>query len=295
MRNIHSSDNTVKQPKHQTNSVIQSPVKRFPQSRPIWQADHVAVEEPLQIQLSWCDSSGNTRKEILAITMRTPGSDEALIYGLLYAEGIIRSKSDILSIDTENENGQSLPNQRCVKLAEHIQLDWQYLSRHLAVNSACGLCGKTSLQALELKNPPTLDRLDQFLSHHVLLSLGHQLSQAQSHFASTGGSHASALFTSGGELTNIMEDVGRHNALDKLVGQQLMNEKLSLKNRILVVSGRASYELVQKAVMAGFPVLAAIGAPSSLAIQAAQRFGLTLIGFLRQESFNIYHGDWRIN
>ena len=252
------------------------------------------MEEPLQLRLEWFDGH-KMRDEILAITLRTPGADNDLIHGLLYAEGIIQTAMDINTISMENEAGRSLENQWVIRLAKHCRPRWEQLARHLVVHSACGLCGKTSLQSLELKDPPDLSASQQKFDEAYLYQLPSLLLSKQQAFIATGGMHASALFDDQHQVIALSEDVGRHNALDKLVGQLLLQQKLPAKNRILIVSGRASFELVQKSVMAGIPILAAIGAPSSLAIKAAQRFGMTLIGFLRDNSFNVYHGEWRIS
>ncbi len=258
---------------------------------PSWQPDAIAVEEPLQIRLNWPQDNS----EVLAVTLRTPGHDEELIIGLLYAEGLIHSFDDVAAISLESDENQSFSNQWQVDLKKAPDINIQTLSRHLMVNSACGLCGKTTLQALEMKNPPEVEKHSGITSSSVILGLNHTVKQTQEGYRNTGGIHASALFATDGTLIAIREDIGRHNALDKLVGFQLKQGNLPAKDRILWVSGRASFELVQKAVMAGFPILASVGAPSSLAIQTAVRFGITLIGFLREGRFNIYHGEWRLN
>lgn len=258
-----------------------------------WQSDQIAVEEPLQIRLCWFENN-KQRIEILAVTLRSPGDDIDLITGFLFSEGIIQHANDIVSITIENTEGIKLPNQVTVSLSKQCEFQWEHVTRYLAVNSACGLCGKTSIQHLELRDPPDLPRFEKKVSRANIIALTEQLRAKQSAFHATGGMHGVASFSSDGQLIAVREDVGRHNALDKLVGHQLQHAKDLPKERILVVSGRASFELVYKAIMSGFGAMIAVGAPSSLAIQTAQRFDLTLIGFVQQNRFNLYHGEWRL-
>ena len=252
--------------------------------------DFLAVEEPLEIQLRAGEES-----QSVAITMRTPGSDYELAAGFLYNEGIIASK-DIIhqmtycvgSSDESQEYNQLQIQLRASKLPELPQLD-----RHFIINSACGLCGKSSLDALVARNLAPLPKGPQ-IAPDIIYSLPQKLREAQKVFEHTGGLHAAALFDLEGNLISLREDIGRHNALDKLIGWALLNRKLPLRDHILMVSGRASFELLQKTLVAQIPFFCAVSAPSSLAVSLAERFGITLIGFLREERFNIYTSPERV-
>ena len=257
--------------------------------------DDVISEEPLQISLGWFDEQ--ERVQVFTITMRTPGDDIGLTLGLLLSEGQITESGQIQSIDyEENENGP-LPNQLLVTFKPGFKPQMADFQRQLITQSSCGICGKTSLKSLELKTPPALDKTANWLDGEQLGLLPGRLLEQQSLFAQTGGVHAAALFDEHYQLLGLKEDVGRHNAVDKVIGEQLQQNNPSdrqIGKHILIVSGRVSFELVQKALVAGYPVLVAVGAPSSLAIQAAKRFDLTLIGFTKPGSFNVYHGQWRL-
>ncbi len=251
-----------------------------------WNKDTVATEEPLLIELAWTINKEVTVKNLL-MTMRTPGFDRELITGLVWAERFVCIE-DIDAI-TEVET-----NRWQIRLNENVKPDLTQMERLFTAVSSCGVCGKAQLQSTELKNPPLIGTdKTQIRSNQVLL-LSNVAQQKQSGFIETGGMHASASFTPEGQLEALCEDVGRHKALDKLVGHQLQSKQLPGKGRILWVSGRTSFELVQKAIMAGFPIMVAVGAPSHLAINMAQRFGVTLIGFCRNQSFNIYTHAERI-
>ncbi len=258
--------------------------------------DDVISEEPLQISLAWFDETEQV--QVFTITMRTPGDDIALTLGLLLSEGQISESAQIQRIAyEENENGP-LPNQLLVTYQPEFKPQIADFQRQLITQSSCGICGKTSLKSLELKTPKALNKTANWLDGEQLGLLPSRLLEQQSLFAQTGGVHAAALFDEHYQLLGLKEDVGRHNALDKVIGEQLQQDNThsngqSLK-QILLVSGRVSFELVQKALVAGYPVLVAVGAPSSLAIQAAKRFDLTLIGFTKPSSFNVYHGQWRL-
>ena len=253
--------------------------------------DDVISEEPLQISLSWFDET--EKVQVFTITMRTPGDDIFLTLGLLLSEGQIGESAQIERIDyEENENGP-LTNQLLVTFKPGFKPQMADFQRQLVTQSSCGICGKTSLKSLELKTSKALDKTTHWLDGEQLGLLPGRLLEQQSLFAQTGGVHAAALFDERYQLLGLKEDVGRHNAVDKVIGEQLQQNNPSGRH-IMLVSGRVSFELVQKALVAGYPVLVAVGAPSSLAIQAAKRFDLTLIGFTKPGSFNVYHGQWRL-
>jgi FdhD protein len=238
--------------------------------------DCVAVEAPLEVRIGGKPAT---------VLMRTPGHDEELVRGFLFSEGLIASAADILAMErptglTDAQQGNVL----AVRLASTRAgsgLDRQFYS-----SSSCGVCGKKSIASLEVRGPVATSRLS--VPRQVLGRLPERLRAEQPAFALTGGVHASGLFTAAGELAAVREDVGRHNALDKLIGWALAAGKLPLSDNVLLVSGRVSYELVQKAVVAGLPFIAAVGAPSSLAVELAERFGITLVGFLRPDALNVY-------
>lgn len=264
---------------------------RFSKSGLEKQSDQLAVEEPLEIILQ----SPNTEAFTLTVTMRTPGQDKELATGFLFSEGLIKQSSDILDLSTNTES-LSPDNTLIATLATPLTVSPDQLQRHFLTSSSCGVCGKTSLQALEMRHRPELLSNAPQITASVLQQLPEKLRQQQAQFSQTGGVHASALFSPTGELLLLREDVGRHNALDKLIGSLLLTQQLDqAKNSVLLMSGRISFELVQKALMADIPILAAIGAPSSLALQLAQRHGMTLIGFLKAEGFNAYCAPERVN
>ena len=252
--------------------------------------DAVAVEEPLEIRLS---VAGFTLR--VATTMRTPGNDEELALGFLWSEGVIREIESIQSVKRSTDPRLEVSeNVIIVNLSSGTQVDWRRLNRRTDVQSSCGICGSQSLQSLknlDLSQPRGLPWPED-------ISLGtflEQLSSSQNMFRRTGGVHASGLFDYDGNLICLREDVGRHNALDKVVGWGLDKKFLPAEDTILLLSGRISFELVQKALLAGIPNLVGIGAPSSLAIKLAEEFDLTLLGFLRENSVNVYSGQWRID
>jgi FdhD protein len=240
--------------------------------------DFVAVEEPLQIQLNGAD---------LAITMRTPGHDDELAVGFLHSEGILRGREVIGSIEPGD-------NSITVTLTGEAAPDVSAQTRHFYLTSSCGVCGKASVDALVAAGCSAPPRDTPKVSRVVLQSLPETLRSTQAVFDRTGGLHAAGLFSTQGELQLVREDVGRHNAVDKLIGRSVLDGRVPLHDSILMLSGRISFELVQKALLAGIGTLAAVGAPSSLAVEIALRFGMTLAGFVRDGRFNIYTGESRI-
>ncbi len=257
--------------------------------------DRVAVEEPLEIRLGYATPDGRAHRAI-SITMRTPGNDRELAAGFLFTESIIGRADDILSIDHcgPAATAGGYRNVIRVELAAHVDVDLGRLQRHFYTTSSCGVCGKTSLDALHARGLNVFAADPGRFGEAVLLSVPGRLRSGQATFAQTGGLHAAAAFDASGKLTIVMEDVGRHNAVDKLVGHLLLNRLLPAGDSGLMVSGRASFELVQKALVAGFPLLAAVSAPSSLAVSLAREFNMTLVGFLRDDTFNVYAGAGRL-
>lgn len=250
-------------------------------------SDTLATEEPIELRLV----AGGARQTV-AVTMRTPGADFELAAGFLYGEGILKSRDDLARISycTEVEQRYNTVN---VTLRSGELPDVARLERYFTTTSACGVCGKASLEGLEVRACPLPD-LPLTVAPEIITALPDKLRGAQGLFDATGGLHAAALFTREGELLALREDVGRHNALDKLIGWALLEGLLPLSEHLVLLSGRASFELLQKALMAGVPVVCAVSAPSSLAVSVAQNFNLTLIGFLRGERFNIYTGASRV-
>ena len=254
--------------------------------------DFVAVEEPLEIRLGQLEN-GHMKHQAVSITMRTPGHDFELAAGFLHTEGILTSRDQVAEIKYCGR-GAALTNTIRVDLAAGVAVDVKRLERNFYTTSSCGVCGKTSLEALGT-GATRVTAPDGFLvSADVIHALPARLRERQPTFEGTGGLHAAALFAADGTLLAVREDVGRHNAVDKLVGAQFLAGTLPAADRILFLSGRASFELLQKAVMAGVPVVCAVGAPSSLAIEAATEFDVTLLGFVRDRRFNVYSGGQRI-
>lgn len=256
--------------------------------------DAVAVEEPLEIQLVHGGAEGRAAKSI-SITMRTPGDDHDLAVGFLYGESIIGSRDEVASVThVGRESDDGSRNSVRVALADGVVVDLERLERHFYTTSSCGVCGKTSMAALRAVGQASLAANATVFSRPVIVALPGKLRDAQAVFETTGGLHAAAAFTPRGEIVVAREDVGRHNAVDKVVGALLMDGRLPASGLGLMVSGRASFELMQKTLVAGMPLLAAVSAPSSLAVRLAEEFGMTLVGFLRGERFNIYAGAERI-
>ena len=251
--------------------------------------DVVATEEPLEIRLAYSRPDGRRAEQSISVTMRTPGHDGELAAGFLYTEGIIRSKDDVESVAPCGPPAPSgLINVVRVELAANVDVALDRLERHFYTSSSCGVCGKSSLDAVAVQGHYDLEDLEFQVSGEHLGALPDALRTRQTVFERTGGLHASGLFDGAGQIVAVREDVGRHNALDKLIGQALLADELPLSAFGIVVSGRASFELMQKAMMAGVPLLAAVGAPSSLAVELAEEFGMTLIGFLKRNKLNVY-------
>jgi FdhD protein len=253
--------------------------------------DDLATEEPMEIRLL-----AQGARQTVAVTMRTPGNDFELAVGFLHAEGVIGSRDDVAQVsycvDPDIDAGQQY-NIVNVALRGGVMPDLAPLERHFFTTSACGVCGKASLEALQMRNCPVIPPGPE-VAVETLYRLPDRLQAAQGLFRKTGGLHAAALFDPAGEVIVVREDVGRHNALDKLVGWALLEGRLPLHDRILLVSGRTSFEILQKSVVAGIPVVCAVSAPSSLAVDIAREFGVTLVGFLRGERCNVYAGRHRI-
>jgi FdhD protein len=251
-------------------------------------ADVLAVEEPLEIRLG-CEVAGKRVHRAISITMRTPGHDGELAVGFLFTEGIIIAREQVEGV--VNCGAGSVVR---VNLRPGHKVDLSRLERHFYATSSCGVCGKASLDAVQVSPRFRCSDGQPVVDAAVIYQLPAKLRAAQEVFDRTGGLHASALFNESGDLVCLREDVGRHNALDKLIGAEFLAERTPLSQSVLLVSGRVSFELVQKAAVAGIPILAAIGAPSSLAVDLASKHGLTILGFVREERFNIYTGGERI-
>jgi len=270
--------------------------------------DNLAIEEPLEIQLNYGSKDSRETRSI-SVTMRTPGNDFDLAAGFLMTEGVVRDANDIEQItyagDSFDEGTQpsqaidalklgSKQNIVRVDLAAEIEVSLGSLQRNFYTTSSCGICGKASLLALRAVCPPRAAnnfRIDA----QLLYRLPERLRASQGVFDRTGGLHGAGLFDSMGNLLALREDVGRHNAVDKLIGAEFLADRTPLRDRLLLLSGRASFELLQKALMGGLPMVVAVGAPSSLAVKVAKEFDITLVGFLREGHFNIYHGSKRID
>ena len=253
--------------------------------KPASDVDHLAVEEPLEIILRFRRGATMVRKPI-SITMRTPGQDQELAVGFLYTEGILH---DLSSIEEIADGADS-----SVTITVTGNLDLKRLERHFYTSSSCGVCGKTSLRALQMNREIHLDPARPKHAIEFLVQTPRIVREKQSIFERTGGLHAAALFNPARNLQRVCEDIGRHNAVDKLVGAELMAGRTDFSDLLLFVSGRAGFELIQKSIMTGIPFMAAVGAPSSLSVELARQYGSTLIGFLRENRFNLYSGSERV-
>ncbi len=251
--------------------------------------DSIAVEEPLEVRIVGSRNNREFRQSI-AITMRTPGHDFELAVGFLLSEGLISHRNDVENIaycqDAQGDKKSNIVN---VFLSPNLEFDPRQFSRNVYMNSSCGICGRTTLDRVRTACS-TLPSGAVSMSLEALSSLAERMHKSQSLFHQTGGVHASGLFDAEGNLLHLGEDVGRHNALDKVIGHMLLNSQLPASNTILFLSGRASFELLQKAVIAGIPIVVAVGAPSSLAVEIAQEYEMTLVGFFQPGRCNIYSG-----
>jgi FdhD protein len=245
--------------------------------------DLLAAEEPLEVRLGCGDGPQGDRA--VSVTMRTPGHDRELAVGFLFAEGIVTAREQVLAVHACKSG-----NVVRVRLRPGVEVNLARLERHFCTTSSCGVCGKSSLEAVRVAAHARPAEGRPVVEPAVIQRLPEKLRAAQALFDRTGGLHAAALFDAAGNLLSLREDVGRHNALDKLIGAQFLAGRTPLSEDVLLVSGRASFELVQKAAVAGLPILAAVGAPSSLAVGLAREQGLTLIGFVRPDGFNVYSG-----
>ena len=257
--------------------------------------DRVAVEEPLEIRLGYRKPEGHTASSI-SVTMRTPGDDAELAIGFLYSESIIQNSGDVTNVEHCGPPAPDTGNHNIIRvdLAAHVDVDLGRLQRNFYTTSSCGVCGKSSLDALRIIGAEPLKSDTGMFSKDILIAIPGALRDRQQTFEQTGGLHAAAAFNSEGEILVVHEDVGRHNAVDKVVGTLLERDLLPASNLGLIVSGRASFELMQKTLLAGMPLLAAVSAPSSLAVQLANEFNISLVGFLRDDTFNIYSAGERI-
>ena len=262
-------------------SIDSATVTVFDGNTVVEKQDFLAVEEPLEIRVEY-GPEANRITQPLSITMRTPGADEDLVRGFLLTESIVKNASEIQAVLPVSQNVV------LAQLAPAASFDMARLDRHFYTSSSCGVCGKTSIDAVQSASPgkPILLK-NSTLSSEILCALPDRLRQSQETFEMTGGLHAAALFNWSGDLIYLREDVGRHNALDKLIGHHAHSGH-DFGDTILLLSGRASFELLQKSAVAGIPVVCAVGAPSSLAVETARSFGITLIGFLRGKRFNLY-------
>lgn len=274
-------------------------ISKFHRDRVIRFADSIAIEEPLEIRVVY-GAAGQRRSKNLSITMRTPGNDPELAAGFLLSEGIIQSPSELIGFESDGpvSDGADVGNTIFVELSESAEFDPGKFQRHFYATSSCGVCGKASLETLRNQHvKPILESVK--VERELIFQLPEMLRKQQGVFDVTGGLHASGLFDFEGNLLSVREDVGRHNAVDKLIGSQILAQSgqsgmLALSGHLLVVSGRASFELMQKALVARIPVLVAVGAPSSLAVELAREFKMVLIGFTSGERFNVYAGDDQI-
>ena len=258
--------------------------------------DLISIEEPLEISLKYKDEN-NWITQNLSITMRTPGDDENLVRGFLFNEQIVQDIKDIDSIESYGKKvGQyNIQNKILATLNNSQNVNISKIKRDFLTNSSCGVCGKSSLDALEIIKKDKTNTVEPQISKEVIIESPNILKNNQSEFSKTGGIHASGLFDSNGQLIDLKEDVGRHNALDKLVGSILFKEKLDPKNQFITCSGRLNFELVQKVLMTNIGIMIGVGAPTSLAIDLANKFDMTLIGFVKRDSFNIYTNNKKVN
>lgn len=254
--------------------------------------DYLAIEDPLEITLAYQRHDSPVEKKLI-VTMRTPGHDEELIHGFLYCEGIIQSAADIIEIQLSGNNAHAAPTRARVQLRPGLDASTKTAERNFAVHSSCGVCGTTNIGHLEI--PKALKIQDNTrVSAKWIHQLPAQMHDQQATFRQTGGLHAAAIFAADGGLKASREDIGRHNALDKAIGALLIGRLIPSRAQVLCVSGRMSYEILQKALIARIPIITGVGAPSSMAVALANDFNITLIGFVRKGSYNIYSSPERI-
>ena len=270
-------------------------VTKFKKNKFEYIEDLISIEEPLEISLKYKEKENWITKS-LSITMRTPGQDKDLVTGFLYNEQIVQNIKDIESIESFGEKvGQyNIQNKILVKIKNSKNVNISKIKRDFLINSSCGVCGKSSLDALEIIKKEKTPKSDPKLSKDIIIQSPSILRKNQSEFAKTGGIHASGLFSSDGNLISLREDVGRHNALDKMIGDCLKNNYLKPNDQFITCSGRLNFELVQKVLMTNIGLMIGVGAPTSLAIDLANRFDITLIGFVKEDSFNIYTNNQKV-
>ena len=258
--------------------------------------DHISIEEPLEIILKYKDKNESWIEKTISITMRTPGDDEDLVRGFLFNEKVIDKLDYIEKIESVGETSEQygLQNKIIVTINNSENIDIDKIKRNFLTNSSCGVCGKSSLDVLDIIKKDKIFKFEPKIPKEVLMKSPKNLRQNQSEFSKTGGIHASGLFSAQGDIVAIKEDVGRHNALDKLIGHALSKKLLDNKCQFLTCSGRLNFDLVQKALMANIGILIGVGAPTSLAIDLANKFDMTLVGFVKEDSFNIYSNKERI-
>ena len=257
--------------------------------------DFISIEEPLEITIRFKENEKWT-KQTISITMRTPGNDEDLVRGFLFNERIIEENDFIEKIESTGEivGDYKLKNKIVATIGNSKNIDIEKIKRNFITNSSCGVCGKTSLDTLEIIKKDNIIKSVPKISNKIIMQSPDKLRKNQSEFFKTGGIHASGLFSENGKVIAIKEDVGRHNALDKLIGYSLKKKLLNPSNQFITCSGRLNFELVQKALMSNIAILIGVGAPTSLAIDLANRFNMTLVGFVKKDSFNIYSNKERI-
>ena len=257
--------------------------------------DLISIEEPLEISLKF-EKENKTITQLLSITMRTPGQDEDLVRGFLYNEQIVKDIKHISSIEKFGDKvGQyNIQNKILVTLNNSSNVDITKIKRDFLTNSSCGVCGKSSLDVLEVIKQDKTPKLEPKLNSKIIISAPDILRNNQTEFAQTGGIHASGLFNKDGTLINVKEDVGRHNALDKLIGNALINGQIDPSNQFITCSGRLNFELIQKVLMTNIGIVIGVGAPTSLAIDLANKFDMTLIGFVKKDSYNVYTNSQKV-
>ena len=280
---------------------VRASISRFRKGALARRRDLVTVEEPLEIRVEWWQARQWVTRSV-AVTMRTPGDDFELAAGFLFSEGLVTSPDQIQKIAYCGDDGPTEFNVVTVRLMKGVAFDPDLIDRNFYMTSSCGVCGKATLEAIEIREGCAFPKVesegggkeDLNVDSQVLASLPDRLRESQPVFDRTGGLHAAGLFRADGSLQLLREDVGRHNAVDKVVGRTFLAGELPLNHRIMIVSGRTSYEIMQKALAAGLPFVASVGAPSSLAVEVAQRFRMTLAGFVREGGFNIYSEPGRV-